>query len=128
MHQLLPKLVRSGFSVLLFALLFFAAESSFAQFDPKNPDPAKVSADELTAWGKKNISDWKAVFGNQPEEWNTLQMEFYKSARLKALSDAEKSKFLAMSDEDFEKLFGGPMDTWKIEDMLFYSAIQDAKN
>jgi hypothetical protein len=127
-----PKVLTTAAGRILLAALFILAclqfETAFAQFDAKNPDASKVSADEIVAWGKKGIAEWKTAFGGEATDWNSLQMEFYKTARLKALSDADKTKYLAMPDEEFEKLFGGAMDAWKVEDMLFYSAIQDLKN
>lgn len=126
MNQFFRLSAKLGTFCLFFALFLFT-QNALAQFDPKNPDPSKASADELVSWGKKPIADWKTAFGAEAADWNSLQMEFYKAARLKALSDAEKAAFMAKSDADWEKDFGGAMDAWKVEDMLFYSAVQDAK-
>ena len=116
------------FILTLFVLSVVFVHAALAQFDPQNPDITKLSDAEVQAWVKKDIAAWKKDFGDDISTWNSLQMEFYKSVRVKALSDSEKQSWISKSDTDWEAALGGAIDSWKVEDMLFYTAIQDLKD
>lgn len=114
---------------LLLLLLCLVALKANAQtdFDMYNPIWEDVPDKETSIWTNKSIEDWKVSFGDDVEEWNPVQMEFYKQVRSLALYDNEKREWIEKSTEDWiEDL--GQMDKWKIEDMLFYAAIQDLKS
>ena len=114
---------------LLFVLLCLVALKANAQttFDVYNPIWEDVPDKETSVWTTKTIEDWKVSFGEDVEEWNPVQMEFYKQVRGLALYDDEKREWIEKSTEDWVATLG-EMDQWKVEDMLFYAAIQDLKS
>lgn len=108
-----------------FAGLTVQAQS---EFDPSNPILEDLTEEEMMVWVKKDLSEWKAIMGDDIEGWNPIQMEFYKQIRVMALTPEEKQKFVAMEFEDWIARFDGKQpDEWAVHDMLFFSAIQDLK-
>jgi hypothetical protein len=115
--------------IIIFSLFFlFLQSEAFAQLDTKNPKIKSLSPTEVQAWAKKDISEWKKIFGQDLEKWNPIQMEFYGAVRVAGLTADEKKKYMNYNESDWEKEFSGTMDTWKIEQLLFYSAIQELVN
>lgn len=113
-------------------IVFVCLGSAFAhaqgKFDPMNPILEDLSDEEVEEWVKKDLKDWKAVMGENLEEWNPIQMEFYKQIRVMGLSPEEKKKYTDMEFEDWIVAFDGKQpDEWAVQDMLFFSAIQDLK-
>ncbi|TAF35501.1 MAG: hypothetical protein EAZ57_09510 [Cytophagales bacterium] len=102
------------------------AQKSKEKFDPAEPMFKDLPAEELPLWQQKDITAWREAFKTDASNWNPFQMEFYKQVKLSALNDEDKKKLIERTDEQWQAEFGG-MDSWQVEQMLFYSAIQDLK-
>ncbi len=99
------------------------------KFDPLNPILEDLSPSEQQTWIKKDLAAWKSAMGESVEEWNPIQMEFYKQILILGLSPEDKKKYTAMEFEDWIEKFGGKQpDEWPVSDMLFFSAIQDLRS
>jgi len=74
---------------------------------------AEFSSGPSGGW---KINSWKDSFGQDVEEWNPIQMEFYKQVKTLGLkkNETEKKKWLNKSIEDWIVEFG-EMDKWKIK-------------
>ncbi|MGF1532160.1 MAG: hypothetical protein ACFCUI_00525 [Bernardetiaceae bacterium] len=119
--------------VFLLTMLWLGAMLPTVQaqgkFDPLNPILEDLSPSEQQTWIKKDLAAWKSAMGESVEEWNPIQMEFYKQILILGLSPEDKKKYTAMEFEDWIEKFGGKQpDEWPVSDMLFFSAIQDLRS